>query len=220
MSEERCLRGSSMFLSSEKRKKERESKRGRKGRRKKERKRESERERKQEGKKQGVRNQQGAPPFCLALSRLSRPSRYASRTFERASLNFEKKKKRQFLPRAVKEHPRDSGIEGDADGQLDQPRRAEEGPGGRHSEMKGEGRKRRPVFLRERERESIDERAEKRRANPNSLPCHPFSSLQNAHRAIEQSEFVIPEESGRKRRLLVGARQPQEIGTFSSAIGR
>jgi len=45
------------------------------------------------------------------------------------------KTKLPLLPRAVKEHPRDSGIESDAHGQLDQPRRAEERAGRRrHSE--------------------------------------------------------------------------------------
>lgn len=49
-------------------------------------------------------------------------------------------------PRAVEEHPRDAGIKGDAHGQLNQPRRAEEGPGRGHGGEPKKEEGRRPVL--------------------------------------------------------------------------
>lgn len=134
---------------------------GRKRKRERERKTENRREKKLRAK--SSRRSLLLPSLPRPLSRLSRPSRYASRTFESSLFNFEKRKKLQCLPRAVKEHPRDSGIEGDADGQLDQPRRAEEGAGGRHSnERERDGSLLSFLFS---ERESIDERAREKKAS-------------------------------------------------------
>ena len=138
----------SLSLSLKEREREREYRqRERKGDEEKERKKEREKNRREKTKRRAKSSRRSSPRSSLGLSR---PLGLSLSCF-----NSRKIKNNAFLPRAVKEHPRDSGIEGDADGELDQPRRAEEGPGGRHS-WRGTDDGLLSFFLRERERK-IDE---------------------------------------------------------------